>query len=207
VGCRMPPPLQRPALRTTSSMKKHSHKSSHATVGFALIEAMIAIVILSIGMLGIATLMTVLIQRNSTSVYHTVAAAAAADIMEKIRANPDGYNDGAGGSQYLTNLSAFGAAPSASSAPACETSSCTANSVAQYDAAAWSAMLARTLPSGKGVVCVDDSPDDGDLTAPACGTASANSRVVVKVFWDESRTGGRADGTSTVQRYITTFLN
>jgi type IV pilus assembly protein PilV len=185
-------------------MKTPAYSSQRSAAGFTLIEAMVAVVVLSIGMLGIAALIATLIQRNNTSIYGTVAAAAANDIMEKIRANPTGYSNGT----YFTYLSTFGAAPAA--LPACDTSSCTPDNVAAYDAVKWEQSLGQALPSGKGIVCFDNSPNDGDstLSSTGCDSAASGARVSIKIFWDETRSNGRATNSSVKgQRYATTFFH
>ncbi len=184
---------------STNKMRNSDHISARSAAGFTLIEAMVAIVVLSIGMLGIAALVATLIQRNNTSVYGTVAAAAASDIMEKIRANPTGYSNGT----YFLYLSAFGATPSA--LPACGTTSCSPDDVAKYDAIQWEQSLSQALPSGVGIVCLDDTPNDGNSATPTTG-CDGGTRVSVKIFWDETRSGGRATDGVTTQRYTTTFL-
>ena len=57
--------------------------------GFTLIEALIAFFILSIGMLGIASLQAISLKAGKTSVYNSVAMMKVDEILESMRANPN----------------------------------------------------------------------------------------------------------------------
>jgi type IV pilus assembly protein PilV len=66
-------------------------KSCSATLrvrGFTLIEVLVALVIMSVGMLGIAGLYVHSMQAGRTSVLHHNAVTLAGDIADRIRANP-----------------------------------------------------------------------------------------------------------------------
>lgn len=60
----------------------------HKQSGFSLIEALVAFLILSIGMLGIASLQTMALKSGHTAILRTVAVMKADEIIESIRANP-----------------------------------------------------------------------------------------------------------------------
>ncbi len=56
--------------------------------GFNLIEVLLAFVILSIGLLGVAGLQTTAIRSSHTAMLKTVAIIKVSEIIERIRANP-----------------------------------------------------------------------------------------------------------------------
>ena len=56
--------------------------------GFSLIEALVAFLILSVGMLGIASLQTISLKSGNTASYRSVAVIKAIEIIERMRANP-----------------------------------------------------------------------------------------------------------------------
>lgn len=68
--------------------------------GFTLVESLVAMVVMSVGMLGIAALYVEGLRAGRTSVYRTVAIDLASDMADRIRANPtarmayDGDGDG-----------------------------------------------------------------------------------------------------------------
>ncbi|MAY42819.1 MULTISPECIES: type IV pilus modification protein PilV [unclassified Neptuniibacter] len=70
--------------------------------GTTLIEVLIAIVIISIGLLSVAALQTVALKSNNGSYLRSQATFLAYDLADRIRAAPDSaengdYNDGQGG--------------------------------------------------------------------------------------------------------------
>lgn len=60
----------------------------HRQKGFSLIEALVAFLILSVGMLGIASLQLISMKAGQTAALRTVAVVKAEEIMERIRNNP-----------------------------------------------------------------------------------------------------------------------
>ena len=56
--------------------------------GFSLVEVLIALVIMSVGMLGIAGLYVHSMQAGRTSLFRHHAVTLAGDIADRIRANP-----------------------------------------------------------------------------------------------------------------------
>lgn len=48
----------------------------------------------------------------------------------------------------------------------------------EYDE--WADSISRWLPSGRGILCLDSTPEDGSLDNPACDELG---KPVVKLFW------------------------
>lgn len=131
--------------------------------GFTMLEVLISVVVLSIGMLGIAGLQAVG-QRNNNSAYlRSQATALAYDMIDRMRANQAGVDAGAYdgidtvASNYVN--------------PGCSLSGCTAATMAAYDKWDWEAQLAARLPSGNGSV------------------ANNGGVFTVTVMWDDNRNG------------------
>jgi type IV pilus assembly protein PilV len=141
--------------------------------GIALMEALIAIVVLSVGALGYAALQVKGLSSSSNSMWRTKAGNLAGDMADRVRANRAGAVDG--GYNALTSV--------ASVTDCGATSNCSPARMAQLDHAQWSAVLGSELPRGGGVVCLDATPDDGDLGAPACD--GSGGMLAIKVFWAE----------------------
>jgi type IV pilus assembly protein PilV len=144
--------------------------------GFTLLEALISILVISFGLLGLAGALTLSMQNNASSALRTKAIALAYDMGDRMRANTGGY--GNGGYSNLTGTP---------SNPGCIATGCTPAQVAQYDFWAWRQDLTAQLPGGVGVVCLDSTPDDGTSAAPACD--GAGQTVAVKVWWTDDKTG------------------
>ncbi len=61
---------------------------THRNTGFTLVEAMVALVVLAVGMLGIAGLYIEGLRSGQSSVARTHAVNLAGDMADRIRANP-----------------------------------------------------------------------------------------------------------------------
>lgn len=152
--------------------------------GVSLIEVLVAMLILSIGLLGMVGLQTTSLRNTQNAYLRTQATIFADDMVERMRANPQGAGGYTAASGTLT--------------PAClTTGGCSANAMALHDLADWQADLAIALPSGSGRVCADSTPDDGTVAAPACD--GGGDLLAIKVWWDGDR-----DGTAG-QRFVTTI--
>lgn len=64
--------------------------------GFTLVEALVALVVLAVGLLGIAGLYVEGLRAGRTSVYRSTAVTLASDMADRIRLNPTGGYAGAG---------------------------------------------------------------------------------------------------------------
>lgn len=104
--------------------------------GFTLIEALIAFVILSVGLLGIVSLQAMAKTSQHLALQHTRAVTLADAIVERIRVNPAGmavYNIGTG--------SPVGVTPSSEPNPDCRSAACTPEQLAAHDLWAWEQAL------------------------------------------------------------------
>jgi type IV pilus modification protein PilV len=59
-------------------------------LGFGLIESLVALLVISVGMIGIAGLYGHGLRANGTALYRTIAVNLAADMADRIRANRRG---------------------------------------------------------------------------------------------------------------------
>ena len=144
--------------------------------GYALLEALVAVVVLSIGFIGAARMQTVGIKLNNSAQSRQKANLLVYQMTDRIRSNLPGFVDG----NY--NNVAIGSA-------ACLTTGCTSATLDIADMTEWSADVAAQLPSGTGAVCIDSTPDDGVAGAPACD--GIGFRLAVKVFWTDSIASSR----------------
>lgn len=62
-------------------------KSIHQQSGLSLIEVMVSVMILGLGLLGLAALQTRSVMMNQSAYYRSIAADLAADLSDRIRAN------------------------------------------------------------------------------------------------------------------------
>jgi type IV pilus assembly protein PilV len=142
-------------------------KTNH---GFTLVEIMVAMLVLAIGLLGLAGLQANGLRQNTNALYRTFAMMQAYDMADRIRVNVAGREAGAYDS-ITTGI------PGAQN---CTTATCLPNEIAAFDAWEWNTLNSQLLPSGTGSVSV-------------AGVAP-NQMFTVTVMWDEERTG--ATGTN-----------
>ena len=62
-------------------------RKSRGQSGFTMVEVMVALVVLAVGLLGIAALLLKSLQSGRTATYRTQAVNLAADLADRIRAN------------------------------------------------------------------------------------------------------------------------
>jgi type IV pilus assembly protein PilV len=108
--------------------------------GFNLIEVLIALLVLALGLLGLAALQNFSLRANHQSMQRTQATVAIQSIIDRMRANPAGV----GGGSY--DLPAYTNAPPGS--PNCASTVCTTIDMAHYDLANWIQMLTSSQALG-----------------------------------------------------------
>jgi len=130
--------------------------------GFTLIEAMISLVILSIGLLGVAAMQSLGLRLNYDALQRTQATTLAYDIAENMRLDPSNALLLAASNPYAGTLSAAGTSAN------CNNSSTTAADIK----VCWQVALRERLPTGTITI-----------TAPP---TTANPTLTLRIAWTES---------------------
>lgn len=126
------------------NMPYHGTRRVH---GFTLVEVLVALLVLAIGLLGLAALQTMGVKFNQESYLRSQATMIAYDIVDRIRANPTGKTAG-----YYDTVSAT----ATYTAPNCLGAvNCTPANIATYDLANWKARIAASLPDGTGAIATN----------------------------------------------------
>ncbi len=118
----------------TNNVNRFSRMTVVRQGGFTLLEALISLVVLSIGMLGIAAMNVEGMRASRTAVFRTTAVALAGDMMDRVRANPAGqaaYAGPAGLNNCVNN-----------------NNDCTSLEMAQHDLQLWQDEIAARMPPG-----------------------------------------------------------
>ena len=136
--------------------------------GFTLLEVLIALLVLSIGLLGLAALQTTGLRSNQMASMRTQATQIAYDITDRMRANPVGTTDG----NYVVDN---GTHPTITTD--CTSANCSTSQLATFDLAQWKDAIVL-LPGGLGEIAQ---------------TAADPLTHTITIRWDEARTG--IDGT------------
>lgn len=115
------------------------HFSKPAATGFTIIEMLVALLILSIGLLGVAALQTTGQRFNHAAYLRTQATFLAYDIMDRIRANSAATSSTSQGYKL-----AEGDTPTFVD---CDANSCTTDNLANYDKWTWDKLVKNNLPA------------------------------------------------------------
>lgn len=134
----------------------HATRPSQTQTGTSLIEVLVTLVLISVGLLGVAALQLTSLRNNQESYVRSQAAVLAADVLDRMRSNQTGFI--AGNYDMANDATGFDQAG-------------TAGTAAATDVAAWQALINRLLPGS-----------DGD----AAGRIVRNGRIVtITIRWRE----------------------
>lgn len=143
---------------------------SHA--GFTLLEVLVALLVFSIGLLGLAALQTLSLRFTHQSYERTQAALQAYEIIDRMRANREGLDD-------------YTPVPAGAKLTApvdCSTTACSTTDMAAYDLTEWLTRVRDpNLLGGEGAVCRGTLDDNF-----ACTEGGSIFRVGVR--WSEQDT-------------------
>jgi type IV pilus assembly protein PilV len=155
------------------TMTTNAHRRQQ---GVTILETLVAILVLSVGILGMVAMLINSLKLTTSSNYRTTAAQYAYGLADSIRAS-------------LPQLTSYPGASGAGTANCLTTAGCTAAEITTTEVALWQAQLAASLPSGAGTICRDSTPNDGTPSNWQCtgGASTSTDPFVIKVCWDESR--------------------
>ncbi len=118
-------------------------RTSAGQRGFSLVEVLIALIIMSVGMLGIAGLYVQSMQAGRTSLFRHHAVTLASDVGDRIRANP---RAGIAYTGLGANNNCVGGGVD-----------CSDTAMAANDIFLWDQQAADSLPNGDVTIQFDDS--------------------------------------------------
>lgn len=146
----------------------------HAISGFTLIEVLIAMIILALGLLGLASLQGISLRNNQDAFMFDQANALIYEMSDRIKANKLGW---------LT----IPAAPASDCATSCSSTatSCTTAQMAASDYCYWQ-KTAKTTLSTNATVAVTLSPKAGSATCVTlCSTTTTGTScsLCLRITW------------------------
>jgi type IV pilus assembly protein PilV len=127
--------------------------------GVSLVESMIALLVISIGLLGIAALQITSMKQNNSALHHSQAVWIGYNIADRIRANFARFDSYAG----INTSNSY--------SQDCVSGPCSAGQLVVADAANWATAM-QTLPGGLGII---SSPSANEL--------------LITIMWDDEGTG------------------
>lgn len=155
--------------------------------GFSLVEVMIALIIISVGMLGIAKLEAVVLSNTGTSRVRALVALQAASLADIIHADRDFWNGASGdwstnpltvtatiasGSATLAAANSSTLSTALGSGTDCTTASCSPVSLAGYDVNQWTTDFSSVIKNSTSTV--------------TCSSASGAVTCTIQIQWTES---------------------
>jgi len=131
-------------------MKNHIHRRRMA--GITMIESLVALVVISVGMLGIAGLYLASLQAGRSANLRIQALNLTSEMADRIRANRNGLGN------YVATAAATGTQHD------CTTVNCTPKDVAENDLYVWKLAITAALPANANgqiqfVDVADPNPD------------------------------------------------
>ena len=147
--------------------------------GFSLLEVMIAVVVFSVGLIGLGLLLTSSIRANHVGFVHSQATFVAESIADRMRANVPGV--------WLDAYDGIWDDTTAAPANPCTGASvCTPAQVAARDVWAWGQMVSQLLPAGQGTVACTPQPGRPLPTAESLLTVPTYSGAcIITLTWNE----------------------
>lgn len=130
--------------------------------GFTLIEVLVAMLVLSIGLLGLAGLQLTSLRTTNSAYWSSQAVWLSYDIVDRMRANPSGVQLGSYNSLDTSSISNPGCISSAGG--------CSSADLAATDEFEWAQAIGQ-LPGGRAT------------------TSVAGNIFTIRVMWDDAGTG------------------
>jgi len=145
--------------------------------GFSLLEVLIAAVVFSFGLAGVAALLLSAIGGSAQARHEGMVAIAAANLAEQLRLNPTASDRYVNPPKVISRL--------------CQQATpCTPAQQADYDYALWRLQLTDNIPSATGLVCQDTTPKDGTSGNTQCDGVGP---MVIKIFWSGPAAAGQTE--------------
>lgn len=166
------------ALQIWQTHADTEHRNIKANCsGFSLIEVLVAGTVFSLGLAGIASLMLTSVIGSGEAHREGIASMAAASLAEQITLNPVALQRYLEPAEYVSRI--------------CNADTlCTPVQQADYDLKLWQLELADSIHSASGLVCRDETPNDGNTEDSLC---DGTGPLTIKIFWSapgKSESGG-----------------
>lgn len=169
-------------VRTQPTRTRPARRSQ---CGVSLIEALIALLLLALGVLGLAHIQTRTLVESRAGNERASAVRLAEDLQERIQANPTArasYTTNWDAATTTDNCTMLGTTPI----------SCTTAQLASYDMREWKTNLAQALPGGKANVFLPIAND--------------TSQFSVLIAWSPTQAKNEGAATSTEKaNYVAPF--
>jgi type IV pilus assembly protein PilV len=172
---------------------------AHTKAGFSLVEVLVSVLILSIGVIGAASMQLTALRNNQESAFHGIALRIATEVADQIRAVA--ADDATDLENSLLSLDFKGAADAPVVAESCSgvRSMCDRIMLNASQLYEIESRLQTMLPRGRIKVCRDNAPWDSASNAYTweCQSDEGNAPLLVKIGWHERVEGVSAASVGT----------
>jgi type IV pilus assembly protein PilV len=168
--------------------------------GFSLVEVMVALIVLSVGLLGIAKLQTVALSSTTVANKRSMAAIEAASLAAAMHVNRGYWTSGdpvnstisvQGATKWTTTAGATALTTSLGNGPNCAVATpgawCSVTDLAAYDLQQWANALQGQVPQGV-------LPNS--TATISCGTPSTTTSCTININWSEIAVASNATETA-----------
>lgn len=165
--------------------------------GVSLIEVLVALLIFSIGLLGLAGLIIVSLRSTQSAYLRTQATVLAQSMANRMRANPIGVWSGSYSTTYPLSSSATSS---------CSSSACTPAQLAQQDGSDWSQQLSAALPQPAAtIVCSTSTAGTTPDTASMYERPPYGGNCSMSISWTERAAGDSSHSAAATQTFTWNF--
>jgi len=165
--------------------------------GISLIEVLMAVLIFSVGLIGLAGLMVMAARSNHAAYLRTQVTFLASNMADRMRANPMGLWNGA--------YDAVGY-PTSTSQTCSKASPCTAAQVAVRDQYEWSQLLKTLLPAASATIkCTGKAGLGYDPTAQMGMRPPYGGNCAMTISWTERKVVATSGNDTPTQSFAWEF--
>jgi type IV pilus assembly protein PilV len=164
--------------------------------GFTLLEVLIALLVFSLGLLGMAGLLVVSVKTNHSAYLRTQASFLAQSMADRMRANVPRVWTGDYDGSYPTG--------DTDPCPVGSATSCSRADIATRDKAQWSTQLQDQLPNATATIACTPDGTVSVTAAEAAGGAPYTGLCMIQLQWSESSLDRDAAGAA-VQTFAWAF--
>ena len=176
-------------LKMSAKRNPFPVKTKYKKDGFTLLEVLVALLVLSIGLIGLAGLQLFGVTNSRDAYFRTQAVILSYDIADRMRANIAG-----------TEAGDYDKATGAATSSCRTTTGCSPSQLAADDVRQWLDAVAR-LPGGQATICIDSNVNN-ETNIAATGDCDGNgTRYAAKIWWDQDRSGA----VSADERFVLEF--
>jgi type IV pilus assembly protein PilV len=180
---------------------QHQLGRKRQTAGFTLLEILVAIVVLSFGLLGMVGIQAMALKSNNDAKQQAAAVQLAAEYSDMMRGNKAvAMGLTAVDNPYL--IDNYVSSPVTPAPENCSQFACsTASRIAEWEKADWLTRINTDFPEARVVVCYDQKPytDTGSKGIPqwpCTGTPIAGMPISIKIGWTRATTNSNRSSSS-----------